>query len=175
MLFQHAMRYGWATSNPMRLVRQSAMPLQEEIVLTPVEIAALLEELRDPFRALVLLAAVTGLRRGELFGVKWEDIDFTAKEIRIVRSVVDQVEGPPKTLASRRPLPMSSESILIATTMTRGGVHPVGRRCRGASFGWIGKPVEAHLGDPSWVSRAHESLLAPYGPTVGPARHMRTS
>jgi integrase len=109
ILFQHAMRYEWATINPIRLVRQSALPLQEEIVLEPVEIAALLPELRDPFRTLILLASVTGLRRGELFGLKWEDVDFNEAEIRVVRSIVDQVEGPPKTLASRRPLPMSSE------------------------------------------------------------------
>jgi integrase len=109
ILFQHAMRYEWAASNPIRLVRQSALPLQEEIVLEPVEIAALLAELRDPFRTLILLASVTGLRRGELFGLKWEDVDFNEAEIRVVRSIVDQVEGPPKTLASRRPLPMSSE------------------------------------------------------------------
>jgi len=48
VLFQHAMRYEWATSNPIRLVRQSAVPQQEEIVLAPVEVAALLGELRDP-------------------------------------------------------------------------------------------------------------------------------
>ena len=75
----------------------------------PIEIAALLTELRDPFRTLILFVAVTGLRRGELFGLKWEDVDFHEAEMRIVRSIVDQVEGPPKTLASRRPLPMSSE------------------------------------------------------------------
>jgi integrase len=109
VLFQHAMRYEWAATNPIRLVRQSAMPQQEEIVLTPVEVSALLAELRDPFHALILLACVTGLRRGELFGLKWEDVDFNGAEIRVVRSVVDQVEGPPKTLASRRPIPMSSE------------------------------------------------------------------
>jgi integrase len=109
VLFQHAMRYEWAASNPIRLVRQGAMPQQEEIALEPVEVAAILSELRDPFRTLILLAAVTGLRRGELFGLKWEDVDFEGAEIRIVRSVVDQVEGPPKTLASRRPIPMSSE------------------------------------------------------------------
>jgi integrase len=85
------------------------MPQEEEIVLEPVEVAALLEELRDPFRSLILLAAVTGLRRGELFGLKWVDVDFKAAEIRVVRSIVDQVEGPPKTLASRRPVPMSAE------------------------------------------------------------------
>jgi integrase len=109
ILFQHAMRYEWTDRNPIRLVRQSALPSREEIVLTPVEVAVLLQELRDPFRTLILLAAVTGMRRGELFGLKWEDIDFIEAEIRVVRSIVDQVEGPPKTLASRRPLPMSSE------------------------------------------------------------------
>jgi integrase len=109
VLFQHAMRYEWATANPIRLVRQSALPAKEEIVLAPVEIAALLAELHDPFRTLILLAAVTGMRRGELFGLKWQDIDFIEAEIKVVRSIVDQVEGPPKTLASRRPLPMSLE------------------------------------------------------------------
>lgn len=116
ILFQHAMRHEWATANPIRLVRQGAMPHQEQIVLEPVEVSALLSELRDPFRTLILLASVTGLRRGELFGLKWQDIDFAAAEICIVRSVVDQVEGPPKTLASRRPIPMSSE--LVAALMT---------------------------------------------------------
>jgi len=90
VLFQHAMRYEWADRNPIRLVRQSAVPTREEIVLEPVEVQALLSELRDPFRTLILLASVTGLRRGELFGLKWEDIDFAQAEIRIVRSVVDQ-------------------------------------------------------------------------------------
>jgi integrase len=107
IIFQHAMRYEWATSNPIRLVRQGSLSLQEQIVLEPVEIAALIQELRDPFSTLILLVSVTGLRRGELFGLKWEDIDFLQSEIRVVRSVVDQVEGPPKTLASRRPVPMS--------------------------------------------------------------------
>jgi integrase len=109
VLFQHARRYEWAASNPIRLVRQSAMPQQEECALDYFEVAALLQELRDPFRTLILLAAATGLRRGELFGLKWEDVDFSNNEISVVRSLVDQVEGPPKTLASRRPIPMSSE------------------------------------------------------------------
>jgi integrase len=107
ILFQHAMRYEWATSNPIRLVRQGSLSLQEQIVLEPVEIAALIHELRDPFSTLIFLVSVTGLRRGELFGLTWEDIDFPQSEIRVVRSVVDQIIGPPKTLASRRPVPMS--------------------------------------------------------------------
>lgn len=106
VLFQHAIRYGWATTNPIKLVRQSGLPVEEQAALMPIEVAAILDELRDPFRTLILLAAITGLRRGELFGLKWEDIDFSASEIRVVRSLVDQVEGPPKTLASRRAIPL---------------------------------------------------------------------
>jgi len=75
-LFQHALRYEWATSNPIRLVRQSAVPVQEEIVLDSSEVVALLSELREPVRTIIFTAAVTGLRRGELFGLKWEDINF---------------------------------------------------------------------------------------------------
>jgi hypothetical protein len=36
--------------------------LEEEIVLTPVEAAALLQELRDPFYSLILLACVPPVR-----------------------------------------------------------------------------------------------------------------
>lgn len=108
-LFQHAMRHEWAASNPIRLVRQSALPLQEQVVLTVDEVKALLSELRDPFRLLIWLAAGGGFRRGELFGLKWADVDFAKEVIRVERSIVDQVEGPPKTLASRRPVELTPE------------------------------------------------------------------
>ncbi len=104
--------------NPIQLVRQSSLPTEEKVVLTPLEIKARLQELDEPFRTIVLVAAVTGLRRGELFGPKWEDVGFHQGELRIVRSLVDQVEGPPKTFASRRPLPVAAA--LIAALQTGG-------------------------------------------------------
>jgi integrase len=152
IIFQHAMRYGWSTSNPIRLVRQSGLPVKEEIVLTPIEIAALLTELRDPFRTLILLVAVTGLRRGELFGLKWEDVDFKEAEIRIVRSIVDQVEGPPKTLASRRPLPMSSELMAVLDN-------------------WRQNSSYSDPGD--WVFASPQALgIKPYWPDAALKRHV---
>jgi integrase len=56
------------------------------------------------------LLLVYGLRRGEVLGLRWPDIDFDAGVIRIrqqVQRVGGQiVVGPPKTHASRRDLPM---------------------------------------------------------------------
>lgn len=105
-LYQHAMRYGWAERNPIREVRQSAKPQREFEVLTDEEAMALLAELPAHARAMAVLAAVTGLRRGELVGLKWSDIDFANGQIHIRRSVVEQEEGEPKTKGSKKPVPM---------------------------------------------------------------------
>ncbi len=77
-------------------------------MLTCEEVSALLNLLPAHAYAMVILAAVTGLRRGELVGLRWEDIDFGKGLIHVRRSLVDQVEGLPKTEASRRPLPLVS-------------------------------------------------------------------
>jgi integrase len=108
-LFRHGMRYRWAATNPIALVRCSSKRVDTPDVLTPAEIRAILAELTEPARTLTLLAAITGIRRGELVGLKWEDLDFEHRTIRIVRSLVDQIEGKPKTETSRKPLPMSDE------------------------------------------------------------------
>jgi integrase len=44
-----------------------------------------------------------------LLGLKWEDVDFERNLIRIKRSIVKQRIGPPKTEASQKPIPLSTE------------------------------------------------------------------
>lgn len=114
-LFRHGMRYQWAATNPIALVRCSSKRVDAPDILTPVEIRGILGELSEPARTVTMLAAITGMRRGELFGLKWEDLDFERRTIRIVRSLVDQIEGKPKTETSRKPLPMSSELVEALT------------------------------------------------------------
>jgi integrase len=61
------------------------------------------------------LDAFTGLRRGELIGLRWQDVDFEALVIHIRRSVVMMVEGLPKTEASSKDVPLDAalaESLL---------------------------------------------------------------
>src|SRR3984957_12879219 len=57
-------------------------------------------------RTLVLLAASTGLRQSEIFGLKWGDIDFGQGTMSVIRSMVYGVVGPGKTESSQKPVPM---------------------------------------------------------------------
>jgi integrase len=75
-------------------------------VLTPPEIKALIDSLRFRERTLVLLAASTGLRQSELFGLKWGDINFAHGTMNVTRSIVCGVVGPCKTESSQKPVPV---------------------------------------------------------------------
>ena len=76
VLFNHACRHELFNRNPIRLVRQGAKRRATPSLLTPPEIKALIDNLGLRERTLVLVVASTGLRQSELFGLKWEDINF---------------------------------------------------------------------------------------------------
>jgi len=56
---------------------------------------------------MVLLDVTTGLRRSELFALKWSDIDFWNLVIDIRRSICEGVVGNCKTETSRKSIPLS--------------------------------------------------------------------
>jgi len=62
-------------------------------------------------RTLVLLAVTTGLRRSELFALKWKDVDFHSKQIYVTRSIVQNVVGICKTESSQKPVPAHDDLI----------------------------------------------------------------
>lgn len=108
VLFNHACRYELFDRNPIYLVRQSAKRRRVPLVLLPAEIKALLNCLGLRERTLVLLAASTGLRQSEIFGLKWGDIDFAQRAMSVRRSIVYGVVGPCKTESSQKPVPLHS-------------------------------------------------------------------
>jgi integrase len=108
-IFTHAIRYEFIERNPITLVRQSAKRERIPDVLSVEETKALLSELQQPYLTLVALDAVTGLRRSELLGLTWADVDFDKAEINVTRGIVRQVVGNTKTEASRKPMPMEPE------------------------------------------------------------------
>jgi integrase len=114
-IFSHGIRHEWITFNPIAKVRCSSVRLREPDVLTPEEFQLLLEKLELRERAMVMLAASTGLRRSELFGLLWEDVNLFTLEVAVKRSCVRGRLGRVKTQASGKPvpLPVSVRDVLV--------------------------------------------------------------
>ena len=115
-LFSHALRWEWTNKNPISSVRQSAKRRNTPVVLTIEQIQCFLSHLEDPCRTAVLLDAASGLRVGELLGLKWEDVHFETLEVNITRSVVKQRITRCKTEASRKPIPLDPELAEVLLT-----------------------------------------------------------
>jgi integrase len=118
VLFNHARRHDFIDRNPIT-VRQSAKRRTAPEVLLPSEINRLAHSLRNRERTLVLLAAGTGLRMSELFGLKWRDVDFAGKQVSVLRSIVKQSVGPCKTEASQKPVPLDPRLVRTLRTWRR--------------------------------------------------------
>jgi integrase len=112
LLFNHGIRWEFTNRNPISGpvrgsgVRQSEKRERIPEVLAAEEFRRLEAALGLRERVLLCLALSLGLRRGELAGLRWHDIDFEQLTITVQRSLVDQIVGRTKTEASQRPLPM---------------------------------------------------------------------
>ena len=89
-LFSHAIRYEMTDRNPITAVRQSSKREKVPVILDVQELHRLFKELALRERAMIVCDALTGIRRSELMGLQWNDLDFLGRRINIVRSVVDQ-------------------------------------------------------------------------------------
>jgi len=81
------------------------------IPLTVSEVVALTEAMPSRYKTLVTLAAGTGMRQGECFGLTVDRVDFLRRELRVDRQLVTPQRGvptfgPPKTAASIRTIPL---------------------------------------------------------------------
>lgn len=110
-LFSHCIRHElYVGENPIKTVRQSAKRLREPDVLTVAEMLRVLDHVQVPVvTVMVKTAAATALRRSEMRGLKWEDLDFQRLWFNLRRGMVGKLETKMKTEASRRGIPMLPE------------------------------------------------------------------
>ncbi|MGI8594033.1 MAG: tyrosine-type recombinase/integrase [Solirubrobacteraceae bacterium] len=80
--------------------------------LTADELEALIRAVPDDVLGKVevtmyLTAAMTGMRQGELLALRWLDIDWSAKRVRVRRNFVRGEFGSPKSKRSSRSVPLA--------------------------------------------------------------------
>jgi integrase len=102
VLLRKAEEWGRLTESPARRVRTLKETPKSPYLLEQEEVASLLEELPDHLKALIACAVYAGLRRSELFHLRWEDINWRTGEL----AVVSRQEHHTKNYQSRR-IPMS--------------------------------------------------------------------
>jgi integrase len=62
----------------------------------PDQVARLLAILREPVRTMALIGVLTGLRVGEILGLRWQDGDFKQGELRVEQAVYRGSVGSPR-------------------------------------------------------------------------------
>lgn len=103
--------------NPCRVERGGVEHHPEQRFATMAELAALAEATPDRYRALVLAAGLGGLRQGELFALRWDDIDLGGATIAVRRKRLrlasgEVIEDDPKSRAGRRTIALPA--VLVA-------------------------------------------------------------
>ena len=111
-----AMRWGYVPRNVAALADLPKGMTPELHVWSPEQLRAFLEHIRgDPLYAAWLLLATTGMRRGEVAGLRWSDVDLKASRVspRRPRVVVNYevVVSEPKTSKGRRSLALDPATV----------------------------------------------------------------
>lgn len=125
LMFKQARRWRWVSENPLDLVEPPPLPDVETETLSAAEVARLLtayselsaaseKEERfwiDGARRMTVVALSTGLRRGELLGLRWEDIDLLERRLHVRQAFVRGEMTTPKSKAGRRVIQLGPRAV----------------------------------------------------------------
>ena len=113
---KQAVADGLIPRNATEAVKPPQVCREEMQPLLPEQVKMLLEAARgDRLEALYVLAVTTGLRQGELLGLKWEDVDLEDGTLQVRRTLTTAKGGPqltaPKTKGSRRIVRLTQSAV----------------------------------------------------------------
>jgi integrase len=116
-----AVKWGHLEDNPARGVDLPKLrTVRPKWALTTTQAAVLLEALPALPRTMVGLAILSGLRRGEVFALRWRDVDETARVLTVREAVYDGRFSTPKTEAGARQVPLSATALGLVRAWRAG-------------------------------------------------------
>ncbi len=106
-ILDSAVEYGHLHLNPAKGAKFPAQsPRKEPEILTAEALARLLAHLQEPFKTMVALASLTGLRVGELLALRWRAVNLSSANLSIRESVYEGRFQMPKSERSIRTIPL---------------------------------------------------------------------
>ncbi len=105
-VFNKAIIYEYIDTSPLIVKRPKFESNYEINPLSIEEINLILSKANKWFRNYLGVAFFTGMRPGEIAGLKWEDIDFNNFTISINRTITNGFVQTPKTKSSKRVIDM---------------------------------------------------------------------
>ncbi len=122
-----ARKRGYRVSSALQAVDKPRSTKHEITTLSWAEVERLLDAAEgDPFEAAYALAALHGLREGELLGLRWEHVDLARRTLRVAGTATVDEEGrrvvtSPKTATGRRTLELSDRCVSALRRTPRRG------------------------------------------------------
>lgn len=110
-VFKAAVRDRKLPASPCEGIKLPKQEPRQVVPLATTSVHSLAEAVPSRYSALITLAAGTGLRQGEAFGLTLDRVDFLRRTLTVDRQLVllagqEPRHGPPKTRASYRVLPL---------------------------------------------------------------------
>ena len=95
-MFNIAIEEGFAESNPVRKVKlYSEKDTLRERILAKVEERKLMETCSETLRPIITVALNTGMRKGEILNLTWNQVDFENRRIRVEKTKSGKVRFIP--------------------------------------------------------------------------------
>lgn len=121
-IFDQAVDEGLIHRNPAKRVQPAGKAAKEREAFALDELRRLRERLAKDRLSGCWMLSMTGLRRSEVLGLKWSDVDLSAKTVTVERGRVaidgkSQAITPPKTLRGTRTVHLSSGQVEALRTM----------------------------------------------------------
>ncbi|MDP2712090.1 MAG: site-specific integrase [Solirubrobacteraceae bacterium] len=118
-VFADAAARGWRTGNPAAAVAKRRQPAAPELSMFTVEqVEAIAAQAGGEPGALIIVAAMTGLRRGELVALRWRDIHFRQAAIHVGRAVSAGEVKRPKS-GKGRVVPLAERPAEVLRELSR--------------------------------------------------------
>jgi integrase len=174
-IMKAAIRDRRIVANPCDGSKLPKVERKQVVPLTTEQVAALRDALPRQLQALVTLAAGTGMRQGECFGLTVDRVKFLERTAMVDRQLVTvpgqpPTLGPPKTQASNRTIPLPQ--VVVAALAAHLAEFPT--TPDGLMFTFSGKPITRQVFGHKWRS-AVETAGVPAGTGFHGLRHYYAS